>query len=74
MSTIAELTPSTLDRIRSDLVGLKMPRALEALEQVVRRLEHSEISALEAIDILLVEELTLRKRCGGDVLRRTAVL
>ena len=37
MSTIAELTPSTLDRIRSDLVGLKMPRALEALEQIVRR-------------------------------------
>jgi DNA replication protein DnaC len=61
MSTIAELTPSTLDRIRSDLVGLRMPRALEALEQVVRRLEHSEISALEAIDILLAEELTLRE-------------
>ena len=61
MSTIAELTPSTLDRIRSDLVGLKMPRALEALGQIVRRLEHSEISALEAIDILLAEELTLRE-------------
>ena len=61
MSTIAELTPSTLDRIRSDLVGLKMPRALEALEQIVRRLEHAEISALEAIDILLAEELTLRE-------------
>ncbi len=61
MSTIAELTPSTLDRIRSDLVGLKMPRALEALEQIVRRLEHAEINALEAIDILLAEELTLRE-------------
>ena len=61
MSTIAELTPSTLDRIRSNLVGLKMPRALEALEQIVRRLEHSEISALEAVDTLLAEELTLRE-------------
>ena len=56
-----DLMPATLDRIRSDLVGLKMPRALEALDQVVRRLEHAEISALEAIDILLSEELTLRE-------------
>jgi DNA replication protein DnaC len=61
MSAIADLAPSTLDRIRGDLVGLKMPRALEALEQIVRRLEHAEINALEAIDILLAEELTLRE-------------
>lgn len=61
MSAIGELTPATLDRIRHDLVGLKMPRALEALDQVVRRLEHAEIGALEAIDILLSEELTLRE-------------
>jgi len=50
-----------LDRIRHDLVGLKMPRALEALDQIVRRLEHGEIAALEAIDMLLSEELTLRE-------------
>jgi hypothetical protein len=37
MSSIPELTPSTIERIRSDLVGLKMPRALEAVEQIVRR-------------------------------------
>jgi DNA replication protein DnaC len=61
MSALAELMPSMLDRIRHDLVGLKMPRALEALDQIVRRLEHAEISALEAIDILLSEELTLRE-------------
>ena len=61
MSALAELTPSMLDRIRHDLVGLKMPRALEALDQIARRLEHAEISALEAIDILLSEELTLRE-------------
>jgi DNA replication protein DnaC len=61
MSARSELMPATLDRIRHDLVGLKMPRALEALDQVVRRLEHAEISALEAIDILLSEELTLRE-------------
>ena len=61
MTAFSELTPSMLDRIRHDLVGLKMPRALEALDQIVRRLEHAEISALEAIDILLAEELTLRE-------------
>ncbi|WP_158805448.1 MULTISPECIES: IS21-like element helper ATPase IstB [unclassified Acidisoma] len=61
MNALAELTPSMFDRIRHDLVGLKMPRALEALDQIVRRLERAEISALEAIDILLSEELTLRE-------------
>ena len=61
VSGLAELTPSMLDRIRHDLVGLKMPRALEALDQIVRRLEQGEIGALEAIDILLAEELTLRE-------------
>ncbi len=61
MSASLDLSQSTLDRIRHDLVGLKMPRALEALDQIVRRLEHGEIAALEAIDMLLSEELTLRE-------------
>ena len=53
--------PATLDRIRQHLVGLKMPRALEALEPILRRIERGEITALEAIDALLGEELTLRE-------------
>ncbi|WP_262029772.1 IS21-like element helper ATPase IstB [Microvirga sp. Mcv34] len=61
MSAALELTPTALERIRQDLVGLKMPRALEALDAIVRRLEQGEISALEAIDTLLSEELTLRE-------------
>ena len=61
MNASLDVLPSMIDRIRHDLVGLKMPRALEALDQVVRRLEHGELSALEAIDILLSEELTLRE-------------
>ncbi|SFB48094.1 DNA replication protein DnaC [Rhizobium sp. NFR07] len=61
MSTTLDAIPSMIDRIRHDLVGLKMPRALEALDHVVRRLEQGELSALEAIDILLSEELTLRE-------------
>lgn len=52
---------TTIERIRHDLVGLKMPRALEALDHVVRRLEQGNLSVLEAIDILLSEELTLRE-------------
>ena len=52
---------ATLDRVRHSLVGLKMPRALEALDHVVRQIERGETSALEAIDTLLAEELTLRE-------------
>jgi DNA replication protein DnaC len=54
-------SPATLDRIRRHLVGLSMPRALEVLEHILRRIERGEISALEAIDTLLGEELTLRE-------------
>jgi DNA replication protein DnaC len=61
MSAALELTPTTLERIRQDLVGLKMPHALEALDAIVRRLEQGEIGALEAIDTLLSEELALRE-------------
>jgi DNA replication protein DnaC len=61
MNEHLDFNTSMLDRIRHDLVGLKMPRALEALDQLVQRLEHGEIGALEAIDILLAEELTLRE-------------
>jgi len=50
-----------LDNIRTSLVGLKMPRALEALDHTVQRLEKGEIGALEAIDGLLGEEFTLRE-------------
>ena len=55
------LSPATLDRIRRHLVGLNMPRALEVIEHILRRIERGEISALEAIDTLLGEELTLRE-------------
>ncbi|MBB6511144.1 hypothetical protein F4695_004542 [Rhizobium soli] len=44
MSPTLDAIPSMIDRIRHDLVGLKMPRALEALDHVVRRLEHGELS------------------------------
>ena len=46
MSATVEIVPSVLDRIRKTLVGLKMPRALEVLDQTVRQLERGEASAL----------------------------
>ena len=53
--------PSTADQVRRHLVGLKMPRALEVLDHTIRQLERGEIGALEAVDALLGEELTLRE-------------
>jgi DNA replication protein DnaC len=55
------LPTNALERIRRHLVGLKMPRALEALDATVSRLEQGEASALEAIEALLGEELTTRE-------------
>lgn len=51
----------TTDRIRHHLVGLKMPRALEILDNTIRRIERGEIGALEALDAVLGEELTVRE-------------
>jgi DNA replication protein DnaC len=59
---MTEASPAGLvDRIRRHLVGLKMPRALEVLDHVLRRLECGEIGAPEALEALLGEELTLRE-------------
>ena len=60
MITSGESLP-VLERIRRTLVALRMPRALEMLDHAVRQLERGETSALELIDMLLVEELTVRE-------------
>lgn len=52
---------STIDSIRKSLVGLRMPRALEALDGTLRRTEQGEINGIQPFDELLVEELTLRE-------------
>jgi DNA replication protein DnaC len=63
-----------LDRIAAQLVGLRMPRALEALGHTVQRIEKGELSALEAIDTLLAEELTIRESRRIGVAMATARL
>jgi len=55
------MSGDTTDRIRRHLVGLKMPRALEALQMLLSRIEQGEVSALEAIESLLGEEYTTRE-------------
>ena len=64
----------TLDRIRASLVGLRMPRALEALDHTVRRIERGELTALEAIDGLLAEEHATRENRRVAVALKTARL
>lgn len=54
------LPPALLERVRTHLVALRMPRALEVLDHVVAQLERGEVSALEAMDALLAEEFTIR--------------
>jgi DNA replication protein DnaC len=63
-----------LDRIRGAMVGLKMPRALEALDHTIQRLERGEITAIEAIDGLLSEEYSTRETRRIDVALRTSKL
>lgn len=53
--------PKTLDSIKKSLVALKMARALEVLDATLRKIEQGEINSIEALDHLLVEELTLRE-------------
>ena len=55
------MSAALIDSVRARLVALKMPFALEMLSDVVRRLENGEISALEAIDALLTQELSFRE-------------
>ncbi|WP_407180079.1 ATP-binding protein [Bradyrhizobium sp. STM 3562] len=62
MNVTIEIVPSILDRIRKTLVGLKMPRALEVLDQTVRQLERGEATALEVVHTLFAEELRENRR------------
>ena len=61
MSAPSTVPGNTTDRIRRHLVGLKMPRALEALQMTLARIEQGEVTALEAIETLLGEEYTTRE-------------
>ena len=59
--TISIMPENPVARIRHNLVGLRMPRALEALEAVIQQIERGQLGAIEAIDTLLAEEITVRE-------------
>lgn len=59
-STAASRSSPGPARAPRNLVGLKMPRALEILDVTLRGIERGEIGTVEAIDALLTEELTIR--------------
>ena len=59
MVTAAPL--GVVDRVRRHLVQLNMPRALESLDTTLRSIEQGELTALEALEQLLGEELTMRE-------------
>lgn len=55
------LGDTPLERIRAHLVGMKMSRALEVLDDCVRRVEDGQLSALELVEALLGEEQATRE-------------
>ena len=51
---------SRRDRIRAQLADLKMPGALEAVDDVLTRVDGGGVTASEAIEQLLGAQITLR--------------
>jgi DNA replication protein DnaC len=58
---VSQLPATGVEAVRQALVGLKMPRALEALSDIVSRLEKGQLTALDAMETLLSEELHTRE-------------
>ena len=53
-------TPSLRDRLRARLADLKMPGALEALDDILARIDGGHLKAPEALEALLGAQITLR--------------
>ena len=64
----------SLQAIKDALVGLKMPRALEAIDDIVSQIERGQLSPLEAIQHLLSHEYGIRESRRIDIALKTAKL
>ena len=64
----------SLQAIKDALVGLKMPRALEAIDDIVSQIERGQLSPLEAIQYLLSHEYDIRESRRIDIALKTAKL
>ena len=62
------------EQIRRHLIGLRMPRALEALQTVQSQIEQGQLTALEAIEVLLGEEYSTRESRRVKIALQTARL
>lgn len=56
----ASPTPSLRDRIRAQLADLKMPGALEALDDILRAVDGGKLQAPAAVEALLGAQIALR--------------
>jgi DNA replication protein DnaC len=60
MSRRTPTSPSVRERLRTQLADLKMPGALEALDDILRRCDAGELTASDAIAALLGAHIELR--------------
>lgn len=60
MKTTASLSPSLRERLRAQLADLKMPGALEALDDILRAVDGGSLLAPAAMEQLLGAQITLR--------------
>lgn len=66
--------PSLRDRLRAQLADLKMPGALEALDDILRRVDGGELATGEALAQLLGAPITLRNARRLQTAMRSARL
>jgi DNA replication protein DnaC len=68
------LTPTLRDRLRAQLADLKMPGALEALDEILRRTDAGHLAAGEAMAELLGSQIALRNQRRLQTAMRSARL
>jgi DNA replication protein DnaC len=68
------LAPTLRERLRAQLADLKMPGALEALDEILRRTDAGQLAAGEAIAELLGSQIALRNQRRLQTAMRSARL
>jgi DNA replication protein DnaC len=70
----AAVTPSLRDRLRTQLADLKMPGALEALDDILRRADSGQLAVGDAIGAVLTSQIQLRNQRRLQTAMRSARL
>jgi DNA replication protein DnaC len=70
----ATASPSLRDRLRAQLADLKMPGALEALDDILRRVDGGELATGDALEQLLGAHIALRNARRLQTAMRSARL